>query len=209
MSDHCLSDHCRLVWIRRHEQRVVPWRNGGGSTREVAVEPAGGSLDAGFAWRVSIADIASDGPFSQFPGVDRCLWLLHGAGMDLDFDGERVRLDQPLQRVDFAGEDTVAARLLNGATSDLNVMVSRARVAATAAVHAVDEGCVHALKLTAGQHLLLSLTGTAILFGGVLGPGDALLVHGTGRGELLAADGPCRFLSASFVPRDTAADPRA
>ena len=204
-----MSDHCRLVWIRRHEQRVVPWHNGGGSTREVAVEPADGSLDAGFAWRVSIADVASDGPFSRFAGIDRSLWLLNGAGMELDLDGERVVLDQPLQRFDFAGERAVTARLLDGPTSDLNVMVTRARVAASAAVHAIGEGHVHPLALAAGQHLLLSLTGTAILFGGVLGPGDALLMHGTGRGDLLAADGSCSFLSASFVPRETAAGPVA
>ena len=99
-----MGDPAQLTWIRRHEQRVVPWRNGGGSTRQVAIAPPDGGLGTGFAWRVSVAGVAADGPFSALPGIDRSLWLLRGAGMDLDLDGELVRLDRPLQRLDFAGE---------------------------------------------------------------------------------------------------------
>ncbi|MGR7000643.1 HutD/Ves family protein [Yinghuangia aomiensis] len=71
---------------------VTPWRNGGGETREVAAEP---SADGGFAWRVSIATIAQDGPFSAFPGVDRTITLLEGAGVHLVGDG----LDHLLDRI--------------------------------------------------------------------------------------------------------------
>jgi environmental stress-induced protein Ves len=59
----------------------MPWKNGGGQTTEIAVS-AGASL-ADFDWRVSIAEINADGPFSAFAGVDRTLVLLSGAGVRL------------------------------------------------------------------------------------------------------------------------------
>ena len=56
--------------ILRHEDyKVMPWKNGGGITTEIWVSPEGSGL-AGvpFDWRVSIADVATDGPFSKFAG---------------------------------------------------------------------------------------------------------------------------------------------
>ena len=123
--------HERLTLIPRTAQPVMPWRNGGGSTREVARATADGVPD-GFRWRVSIARIESDGPFSHFPGFDRTLWLLSGAGMELLIDGVRAQLTEPLAGVSFAGEATVSARLLGGPTDDLNLMVDRARAGAAA-----------------------------------------------------------------------------
>jgi len=64
----------------------VPWKNGAGSTTEIAVFPQ----DAGFTdfdWRVSLATIGADGPFSVFPGVDRTLALVEGhGGTSTDFN---------------------------------------------------------------------------------------------------------------------------
>ena len=60
----------------------VPWKNGGGSTRELACWPPGAGMD-NFAWRVSVATIARPGPFSAFPGVDRQIMLLEGDGVQL------------------------------------------------------------------------------------------------------------------------------
>lgn len=42
----------------------MPWKNGGGSTEEIARD-AGAGLD-GFGWRLSIADITESGGFSTF-----------------------------------------------------------------------------------------------------------------------------------------------
>lgn len=113
----------RLTVLPLADQAVMPWRNGGGSTREVARAPAEG---ADFAWRVSVARIEADGPFSLFPGIDRTLWLLTGAGMDLVIDGTTVALRSPLASCAFPGEAVVHARLVGGPTEDLNVMVRRA-----------------------------------------------------------------------------------
>ncbi|MDR5856762.1 HutD family protein [Caballeronia sp. LZ062] len=105
----------------------VPWKNGGGITREIAAGPPGASLDA-FAWRLSIADVSSDGAFSVFPGVDRVLVLLDGVGMRLaEAGGREHRLDQPLAMARFAGETPISASLINGPTRDFNVMVRRDR----------------------------------------------------------------------------------
>ena len=102
----------------------VPWKNGGGLTRELLRWPAagpGGQAD----WRVrlSVADITADGPFSPFPGVTRWFCVLEGDGVVLGLpDGERTLRpgDAPLR---FDGADAPACRLIGGATRDLNLML--------------------------------------------------------------------------------------
>ena len=60
--------------------RRMPWKNGGGETVEIAISPADAGLD-GFDWRLSMATVATDGPFSVFPGIDRSLAVIRGAGI--------------------------------------------------------------------------------------------------------------------------------
>ena len=76
-------DHLGVV--RFAELTAVPWRNGGGVTRQVV--SAGGSGSQDFDWRISIADVNEPGPFSSFPGVDRIITVVEGEGMDLVIDG--------------------------------------------------------------------------------------------------------------------------
>lgn len=96
-----------------------PWRNGGGTTRELLVRPE----DGDWRLRVSIAEIGADGPFSTFPGVARWFAVLEGGGVALTIDGaEHVCRagDAPLS---FSGEAQVACRLLDGPSRDLNLML--------------------------------------------------------------------------------------
>ncbi|MEO8461440.1 MAG: HutD family protein [Dokdonella sp.] len=120
--------------LRAADSRRVRWKNGGGWTREIAVasdattssgpEPSG--IADGFRWRISIAEIEQDGPFSVFPGIDRELLLLNGNGIELAIDDQSpLRLDRPLQAVRFTGEQRVHCRLIDGPTRDFNVMVRR------------------------------------------------------------------------------------
>lgn len=98
-----------------------PWRNGGGQTRELLVWPASESGD--WQLRISRADIAADGPFSGFPGVQRWFAVLEGAGVRLGFaDGlQTLRAgDAPLC---FDGAAAPGCTLLEGHTLDLNLMV--------------------------------------------------------------------------------------
>jgi environmental stress-induced protein Ves len=106
---------------------AMPWKNGGGVTREIVSLPPGAGIND-FDWRVSIAHIASDGPFSAFPGVDRIITLLSGGGVHLQSEGGEVnhRLDMPLAPLAFAGESPIHARLLAGDCHDFNVMTRRA-----------------------------------------------------------------------------------
>ncbi|UMR31257.1 HutD family protein [Massilia sp. MB5] len=103
-----------------------PWKNGGGSTTEIAVAPAGASFDE-FDWRISLATIAASGPFSVFPGIDRTLTLVEGAGVVLDVGNERrVALSEREPVVAFPGETAVSATI-EGITTDFNVMTRRSR----------------------------------------------------------------------------------
>ncbi len=106
---------------------AVPWKNGGGTTREIACRPADASPNE-YEWRASIATIAADGPFSVFPGVDRSITLLLGGGVRLhstDGDGIDHRLDTPFAPFAFDGARTVDATLLADESLDFNVMTRR------------------------------------------------------------------------------------
>lgn len=104
----------------------VPWKNGGGSTTEIAIGPP----DAGFEdfdWRVSLATIEKDGAFSLFPGVDRTLALVDGHGMTLDIDGEPTLVTETEPVVAFDGSSQVSAKLSRGGSTDFNAMTRSER----------------------------------------------------------------------------------
>jgi len=108
--------------IRYADLVPEPWRNGGGVTRVIAASGAGAEFD----WRISIAEVASAGPFSRFDGVDRTLVLLDGGSMALSIDGAPLLLTPVAPIAAFAGEAEVHAALPHGPTRDFNVMSRRA-----------------------------------------------------------------------------------
>jgi environmental stress-induced protein Ves len=109
--------------LRAADRIATPWKNGGGVTREVAAWPPGADM-AAFDWRISFADVAADGPFSAFPGIDRVLTVVEGDGLVLEVEGAAVRLERCAPFA-FSGEAAVTARLIAGPIRDLNVMVRR------------------------------------------------------------------------------------
>jgi environmental stress-induced protein Ves len=110
--------------IRSADYPTRPWKNGGGTTRDIAVSPPGASLDD-FVWRLSLAQVDRDGPFSRFDNVERTLVLLSGA-MSLHEQGRRIELVRH-QPVVFEGERAIAATINGGSTLDFNVMTRRGR----------------------------------------------------------------------------------
>lgn len=105
--------------------RPMPWKNGGGETTEIIVSPLGASMND-FDWRVSIARVTSDGPFSLFPGIDRSLTLLEGLGMTLEIAGiGEYHLTTASDALAFSGDVAVQSRLSAGSILDLNVMTRR------------------------------------------------------------------------------------
>ena len=148
------------------DYRRMPWKNGGGETLEIAIGPGGAGLD-GFDWRVSLARVAADGPFSVFPGVDRTLGVIAGVGIDLVFaGGHRVPLTVADGPYSFPADIEVAGRLHDGSITDLNVMTRRTRFA-----HAVT-------RLVAPRAVAIPAGGRALLYshdgGAVTGAGPAM-----------------------------------
>lgn len=112
----------------------MPWKNGGGVTRELLKLPHP-SEPSRFLARLSIARVSASGPFSVFPGVERIIMLLEGTGMALSIAGApEVVLDQRWQPFAFSGDAQSDCRLLGGAVRDFNLMVDRATAKATLAV---------------------------------------------------------------------------
>jgi environmental stress-induced protein Ves len=133
----------------------MPWKNGGGTTQEIASWPQGAPLDS-FGWRVSIATIATPGPFSVFAGIDRSIMLLEGDGVRLFTHDGRVehRLDVPHRPFAFSGDDAIDCTLLGGASNDFNVMTRHGQWRAD--VQVLD----HAAAIDAAPHgVLLVLRG--------------------------------------------------
>lgn len=119
--------------IAAASRRRMPWKNGGGETFEIAASPEGAGL-AAFDWRISMATVSANGPFSVFPGIDRTICVLEGAGLKLRVeDREPFAISPVSPPLAFSGDESTNSTLTDGAILDLNVMTRRARF-----VHAVD-----------------------------------------------------------------------
>lgn len=115
--------------LRAADRVAAPWKNGGGVTREVAAWPPGAGFHD-FLWRVSMAEVRADGPFSAFPGVDRILAVLQGR-LALHIAGrETVELSAASAPAAFPGDAPTTGRVLAGPVTDLNVMSRRGAVRA-------------------------------------------------------------------------------
>jgi environmental stress-induced protein Ves len=122
--------------------RAMAWKNGQGVTHEIAREPATGDS---FLWRLSIAEVAADGDFSIFPGIDRTITLIEGAGMELDFDeAPAKRIERRFMPFNFAGDWHCRCRLIAGPIRDLNLMVDRSRLRAETLVLRLSDAPVGA-----------------------------------------------------------------
>ena len=138
------------TFIAYAELAAKPWKNGGGSTTEIAVFPAGAGFED-FDWRISLATIAHSGAFSVFPGIDRSLALVAGEGVALSMDGERrIVLSAANPLVWFPGEAAVEASVTSS-TTDFNVMTRRSR-------------CRHQLESIAAPAQLARCGLTTLLF---------------------------------------------
>ncbi|MGX1787860.1 HutD/Ves family protein [Bosea sp. NPDC055332] len=166
--------------IRAADCLVMPWKNGGGTTTEIAVAPEGASLND-FDWRISMAHVGQDGPFSSFPGIDRTLSVLTGAGITLAFgDGERVKLDRTSAPYPFAADRAVDGLLTSGPIDDLNVMSRRGRWQ-----HRVKRlSGAGPLSANEGLLVLVARRGHWLVNGTALPAGDSAILDAPGHVEL-------------------------
>ncbi|MFK0262414.1 HutD family protein [Streptomyces angustmyceticus] len=180
--------------LRAQGRRAAPWSNGGGVTREVAVEPPGAGWET-FAWRVSLADVTRDGPYSPLPGVRRILTVVEGAGLELTVDGVPRLLPGRHRPFAFPGGAATGSRLLDGPVVNLNVMLREGRAAAT-------------VEVARGSRVVWPAGGGAG-DGGTDGPDEVLVVAVEGP-TLITAPGAdearlARFDAALLTARDAAA----
>ncbi|GJL80602.1 MAG: hypothetical protein DHS20C01_02360 [marine bacterium B5-7] len=122
----------------------MPWRNGLGQTCELLKENL--PDDNEYAWRLSMADVTTDGEFSNFDGYDRTLLLLVGKGITLEFEhSKRCDLGRSLQSVQFKGDERTIATLHDGPIRDFNVMTLRSHC--TAEVYGHNRTDIKKIKL--------------------------------------------------------------
>jgi environmental stress-induced protein Ves len=144
------------------DRRVVPWANGRGTTAVVVRVP---DTDD-WAWRVSLADVVEDGPFSTLPGVDRWIAVARGGRMALQAgapDGfMSTVLDETHGAVPFSGDGDTSCRVLDGPLVDVNLMLRRGRATGELAVHELDAGerwswAVRAVVVLSGRVELMAV----------------------------------------------------
>ena len=160
-----------MILVRAADCPVQPWRNGGGETREITIEPVGADM-GDCLWRISLATIAASGPFSCFAGMDRTLVALSGGPLSLRIGQESAAV-VPHVPIHFAGETAVEAAILGSPAIVLNIMTRRA--AATATMCTFDE---HRYERGAGRHYLVA-TGSCTIAGMVMACGDVLYWPGS------------------------------
>lgn len=154
-----------------------PWKNGKGET----VELARADRDGGMMWRLSMATVAEDGPFSVFPGIERNLTVLEGPGFRLVGDGIDLPC-LPLSPVAFPGDVPVQAIQTGGKVSfDFNVMTAR-----SLPVPQVD--VIHAARnMPAADLTAFFVLGQAVVNGQPVGRHDLILTEAACH---IAPDGP-------------------
>lgn len=178
----------------------TPWKNGLGETLEIArADRPGGAGGFDFDWRISVAPVTANGPFSTFPGIERTITVVDGHGMDLTFDTGERHLLRPFEPFTYDGGRQISGRLVDGPVGDLNVMTRRGRWASTFAIAETDAlaktgptpGCLAILHVLSGQWrsgakeagLQLEPAETLVLALGAevalhaIGPGKLAVIH--------------------------------
>lgn len=122
-----------MTWQVVHLSDVVPtpWRNGGGTTRELVAWPD----SVAWQWRVSVAEVVQSGAFSSYPGVQRWFAVLAGDGVCLTVNGHLAMLTKSDQPFAFDGAALTSCELLGGATQDFNLMLQGGAFARLQRVH--------------------------------------------------------------------------
>ena len=182
------------------------WKNGAGWTSEILKVHDSEERDTNdWAWRLSIAEIETDAPFSAFPGVERELVLLSGNGLRLRFaDGTAHDLLPPHDKLRFAGERVAHGELIDGPTRDFNLMWKRDAVAARlwhrplvgTMVLFVEPGETWVVYQLAGQARFADDSGL-----GDVGTGDTAILRTDGVRKRYVLDGGGEVLLIRIAPR--------
>jgi environmental stress-induced protein Ves len=172
-----------LRLIKANDMKRMSWKNGGGETLEVAIHPPTSSIaQLDFDWRVSIATVASDGPFSKFPGFDRKLVVWKG-------DGLRVNgiVREAMKPFTFRGGDATDLSLVNGAVKDFGVITRDSAFESALTIQVLNEND-EATVQASDETFILCTRGELRIDGFYLNPGDVVNASGRGAVEVKALD---------------------
>jgi uncharacterized protein len=132
--------------LSRVNYKNMKWKNGRGETSEIARFPE----EDPFLWRLSMAPVVENGPFSLFPGYDRYLTLVEGKGLRIK--DEVVHFGEVIK---FSGDENISGELIDGKIIDLNLIVRRNLVQVKYEV----------LKLSGKPYSFYKGVGVAFIFG--------------------------------------------
>jgi len=108
-----------MAIILESEWRVQPWKNGGGTTREILRWPDTDDYDV----RVSLAEVTKSGPFSKFPGYARYLIWIGPAPIELAMGRQIMTWATPNASMHVLGNPDITATLTGGPTRLLNLLI--------------------------------------------------------------------------------------
>lgn len=147
------------------------WKNGGGLTRVLAAHPCALKQH----WRISLATITRDGPYSSFVGLMRHQTIVSGAGLALCGDADQIDLSKRQGRA-FSGDLALMARLKAGPVTALNVIWDEDQFSAD--VQLIHSDPVLPATKEGGQSVCFGMTGPFKADGTMIAEGDAITWSG-------------------------------
>ncbi|HEX7130198.1 MAG TPA: HutD family protein [Rhodanobacteraceae bacterium] len=163
-----------LLPLPAGSRRIEPWANGLGRTEVILREPDDGCWKV----RVSIAQVESNGPFSELADTQRLLVPLDGP-MELHFADGRAQRASRFGVLRFDGAPAPHGVLPEGPTRDFNLMLRNgargelfARTLVDSMVLPAEPGTRWLVYLHRGG-ASVAVTGTTLK----LAPGDAALLE--------------------------------
>jgi len=156
--------------IQAKNYRRIPWNNGAGITYDIALS----APDEPF-WRLSLAEMPTDAPFSLFPNLSRILTVVQGVGLKL-LSNETTYAAPFETPVAFSGDVSLVGQLKDGPVQNYNLVFDETQFQATvivgdASTISLENAYITAVYLLAGHAKLNRETANA---------GDTLL----GRNDL-------------------------
>lgn len=162
-----------ITLIKESDQLKMPWKNRQGTTAQILISPKGASLDKlDFDYRLSSAPIREAGPFSRFPGYQRILLPVSGAGFVLNGHPYAT-----FEAAHFSGDDETHCELLKKEVTDLGLIYHPERVSAN--VRVLNVPFPLTLTLEADKtYLCHLLSGELTVAGQAVAINETLVVNG-------------------------------
>jgi uncharacterized protein len=104
------------------------WKNGLGQSKLIAKSPEGCVSDD-FDWQISLARMTGSLPFSDYPGVDRSLYVIAGQGLHVRSPIRDVTLLSDSEVLEFDGSEKIVGTTIGTEEMhDFNILSKQGRV---------------------------------------------------------------------------------